>query len=129
MTENRKVLVVEDEEALGRLIGMYLEGEDFDALYASNGKEGLDEMRQHDPYAIITDFQMPVMNGYEFARQARAEGYRKPIFLISADFEHLKNKSPEKYPDADVVFNGYLTKPMNRDEFLQFVRSRLVTEA
>ena len=64
MDDNIKILVVDDEERIRRLIRMYLEREDYIVEEAENGKEALDKALNNDDNVILLDIMMPNLDGY-----------------------------------------------------------------
>jgi CheY-like chemotaxis protein len=68
-----KVLVVDDSESVKLLLNHYLCQYGYDALFASNGTEGLDMARIHKPDLIISDILMPVMDGFGFLKALRGD--------------------------------------------------------
>jgi CheY-like chemotaxis protein len=107
----RRVLIIDDDEATRRLLRLTLSFGDFDVQAASNGIEALDTIAADSIDAIVVDYQMPVMNGGTFTREARARGFDAPIIMLSA------------WPQARFVvgINTFLSKPFDPDELLQIV--------
>jgi CheY-like chemotaxis protein len=108
------VLIVDDDEATRRLIRLALSFGDFEIRTSPSAVDALDEVDQHDVDAILVDYQMPVMDGGAFVREARSRGVEAPIIMVSA------------WPQARYVAgaNGFVSKPFDPDELL-----RVVTEA
>jgi len=81
-----RVLVVEDDAALRKVIELRLTLEGFSVVVAEDGQQGLDELRRSQPEVAITDLMMPRVNGFGFCRGTRAtEGFeRLPIILLTA---------------------------------------------
>ena len=80
------VLLVDDEPHIPMVVGRKLESAGFRVVTAGDGEEGLAVAEESKPDLIITDLQMPFMNGIEFAMALRASGAfnRVPIILLSA---------------------------------------------
>ena len=70
---NKKILVVDDEERIRRLIRMYLERDDFIVEEAENGKQALEMALENDYDAILLDIMMPEMDGIEVCEELRKE--------------------------------------------------------
>ena len=77
-----KVLVVDDSESIRLLLNHYLCQYGYDALFASNGTEGLDMARIHKPDFIISDILMPVMDGFSFLKALREDADIRHIPFI-----------------------------------------------
>ena len=100
----RKVYVVEDDTELRHTIGEALEAQGYAVVSAANGTEALEALRRDDarPCLILLDLMMPVMDGYEFRKEQRADPALAgiPVVVISA---HARNGF-----DADM----FLPKPV-----------------
>lgn len=83
------ILLVDDDPAVRELLLELLALGDFDAVAVANGAEALTYLRTSRPDLLITDIDMPVMNGLELIRQVRADGDTTPIIAISGDAAHL----------------------------------------
>jgi len=113
-----KVLLVEDEEKLARLLKSAI-GDSFYSFHlASNGEEGLEMFKTTSPDIIITDISMPRMDGLEMSRKIRELDAAVPIIILSAFSE------TDKFLNAiDVGVVKYLIKPFDPDELLEYISS------
>lgn len=103
-----KILLVEDEVIARETVRDILELSDHKVLEAGNGEEALHHYRQSRPDLIITDLQMPVMDGAAIIRNIRQNDPRIRIIVISADTETGRTKTAE-----ELGIDGYLRKPVN----------------
>jgi CheY-like chemotaxis protein len=117
----RTILLVDDSEIVRKRLGQILEEEGYNVLQAADGMQGVESAIQHEPDLIITDIDMPVMNGVEAIRSIRLQlGFSIPIIAISAH--------PAEYMKTLALKNGftaYLSKPFNLDQ-LRNLLSELV---
>lgn len=82
------ILILEDDEALRRLMKLMLEREGFRVLDAIHGQQGLDLIADQGlPDIALVDLMMPVMNGDEFIRAVKAKGWQLPAVFVSASPE------------------------------------------
>src|SRR5699024_2191711 len=86
MDTSAKILVVDDEERIRRLIRMYLEREDFLIEEADNGKDALDMALENDYDVILLDIMMPEMDGIEVCEELRKEK-KTPVIMLTAKGE------------------------------------------
>ncbi|MPZ48748.1 MAG: response regulator [Dehalococcoidia bacterium] len=109
-----RVLVVDDDPALLRLVSMMLRLEGVSVETADGGALGLELIQRDSPDLVILDINMPEMDGRQVFQAARASGYTAPILVCSA-FEALRI-SRELGADAA------LDKPFEPDHLVEIVR-------
>ena len=114
-----RVLVVDDEIGIVRLIQVNLERQGYQVETAGNGAEALAKIRRERPNLLVLDVMMPEMNGFELLTNIRSDPALAdlPVIMLTA-----------KAQDAD-VFKGYqlqadmyLTKPFNPSELIAFAK-------
>jgi CheY-like chemotaxis protein len=109
------VLVVDDDPDLVEVILLVLRGAGYAARSAANGKQALEAVKARKPALILLDMLMPVMDGWQFARELRAGwGQEVPVVAVTAA-EHAQARSDE-IGAAEV-----LPKPFDLDELLRVV--------
>lgn len=119
MSENRKVLVVDDEPQITRVLRHSLTAHRYDVRTAADGISGLDTFHDWHPDLIISDLQMPEMNGIEFCGEIRKIS-SVPIIVLS-----VKGDERTKVEALDAGADDYVTKPFGIDELLARVRAAL----
>jgi two-component system response regulator ArlR len=113
-----KVLVVEDDGAISRVLQLELEHEGYEVESARDGLEGLEKALK-EPDLVILDLMLPRMDGLEVCRRIRAKS-RVPIIMLTA-----KDRVPDRVSGLDLGADDYLTKPFATEELLARVRARL----
>lgn len=115
-----KILVVEDDKELNRTVCSYLENNGYTALGALGAEEAFDRMYENTFDLIISDIMMPDIDGYEFAREVRAQNSEIPILFMTArdDFE-------SKRKGFKIGIDDYMVKPVVLDEMLLRVEALL----
>lgn len=118
LEERPRALVVEDERAIARLVGLTLERLDFEVEIAPDGLDALERIHRRAPDLILLDVMLPYVDGFDILRRVRT------LYGDSVRVIMLTSKSE----DED-VFNGYragadayLNKPFNPLELTTFVR-------
>lgn len=115
----KKILAVDDEKHIVRLVQANLERVGYEVVTASDGKEALQKVKEENPDLVVLDVMMPYMDGFEVLQNLRRNPSTRdiPVIMLTA-----------KAQDAD-VFRGwqsgvdmYLTKPFNPMELLTFVK-------
>ncbi len=115
----RKILAVDDEKHIVRLVQVNLERAGYEVVTANDGKEALQKVQDENPDLVVLDVMMPYMDGFEVLQNLRRNPATRdiPVIMLTA-----------KAQDAD-VFKGwqsgvdcYLTKPFNPMELLSFVK-------
>ncbi len=112
------IIYVEDEPEVRAQIALFLRRRVKVLFEASNGEEGLKLIQEHDPDVVITDLEMPVMNGIDMIKKIR-EYYngQKPIIVITGymDDEHHTD-----------LADAYLYKPINMHKLAEVIEELLV---
>jgi two-component system, OmpR family, KDP operon response regulator KdpE len=119
MSEPKKVLVVDDEPQITRVLRHSLSAHRYDVRTAADGISALDTFRDWHPDLIITDLQMPEMDGIEFCREIRKVS-TLPIIILS-----VKGEEKTKVQALDAGADDYVMKPFGIDELLARVRAAL----
>ncbi len=112
-----KILLVEDSPFFRRLVKKYLEAEGYDVMVAENGQDGLAQLASRDFDLVISDIQMPVMDGMAFIKNLRAGSRQKDIPAIALT---ALNNEKDRTSAKDAGFDHYELK-MNRDQLLSTV--------
>jgi two-component system, OmpR family, KDP operon response regulator KdpE len=119
MNESPRILVVDDEPQIGRVLRRSLSARGYEVQVAINGEEALIVFNTWSPDLVITDLSMPSMGGIEFCRRIRAIS-RVPIIVLS-----VKGEERTKVEALDNGADDYVTKPFGIDELLARVRATL----
>lgn len=114
-----RILIVDDEPQILRMLRTSLMSCGYDVVTASNGMEGFDAFEKHHPDLIITDMSMPVMDGLALTEEVRRRS-RVPVIVLS-----VRATEPVKVNALDAGADDYVTKPFNIPELLARVRAQL----
>ncbi len=82
--EAARILVVDDDPALARMMRIALRANGFAVRLAANGEQALERIAEETADAILLDLQMPVMDGRAFFRELRARSIETPVIVVSA---------------------------------------------
>jgi two-component system response regulator ArlR len=113
-----KVLIVEDDAQISRVLRLELEHEGYAVDTASDGLSGLEKALK-EPDLVILDLMLPKMDGLEVCSRVRAKS-SVPIIMLTA-----KDRIPDRVNGLDLGADDYLTKPFSIEELLARVRARL----
>ena len=114
-----KVLVVDDEPPIRKLLRMGLSTQGYEILEAENGKVALDLLTEN-PALIILDLGLPDIQGHELLRMIRARNESVPIVVLSS-----RGDEAGKVQALDLGADDYLTKPFGMEELLARMRAAL----
>jgi len=119
---SKKILIVEDESDLVKLLKYNLEKEGFKVTYATDGSIALAEARRDPPDVIILDLMLPGLDGLEVCRQLRrSEKFaRTPILILSA-----RGEEADRVVGLELGADDYVTKPFSTREMIARVRALL----
>ena len=112
-----KILVVEDEKDLNRVITKHLKKNNYSVDSCFDGEEALDYISYGEYDLIITDIMMPNVDGYEFIDKLRANKNDTPVIMLTA-----KDTLEDKIMGLDSGTDDYIVKPFEFDELLARIR-------
>ncbi len=116
---SKTILTVDDSRMMREMLLMVLKGAGFNVIQAEDGQAGLEALPEANPHVIITDINMPRLDGYGFIEGVRRdERFRAtPIIVLSTE------SSPEKKGRARTAgATGWIVKPFNESSLLDVVR-------
>lgn len=117
-----RILVIEDDDASRQLVTYLLEAAGHDVLAAENGAIGLAMALAESPDIVLCDLQMPVMNGYEVARNLRASHQWRVVPLVAVTAFSMPG---DREKALEVGFNEHLSKPITPETFVQQIEAFL----
>lgn len=112
-----RILIVDDEERMRKLIGAYLKKEGYEIIEAGDGAEALKIFNIENLHLIILDIMMPVMDGYTVCREIRKTSSIPIIFLTA------KGEDEDKLLGFELGTDHYVTKPFNIKLLIAKVKS------
>jgi DNA-binding response OmpR family regulator len=119
MAAREKILLIEDEEDIVRLLEFRFRQEGYEVHSAPNGVEGLRILQQEHPHLVVLDVMMPRMNGWETCKRIR-EYSDVPIIMLTA----LAHET-DKVRGLELGADDYVTKPFSLAEVIARVRAAL----
>jgi two-component system, OmpR family, KDP operon response regulator KdpE len=119
MSEPRRILIVDDESQITRVLRTSLSSQGYDIRAANDGDTALEIMKDWTPDLVITDLSMPNMDGLELCRRLRA-ATQIPIIVLS-----VRGEERTKVQALDAGADDYVTKPFGIEELLARVRANL----
>lgn len=115
-----KILIVEDNYNLRKMIDIYLKQNNFETYLASNGLEALDILDKNVIDLIVCDIMMPKMNGFELIEEIRSFYTDLPIIIVTA-----KESKEDKIAGFKLGTDDYMTKPIDLEEMLMRINALL----
>jgi two-component system KDP operon response regulator KdpE len=110
-------LIIDDEVQIRRLLRVALEGENYQVHEAENGQQGLIEIANHKPAAILLDLGLPDLGGLEVLKRLR-EWSEAPVVVLT-----VRDDVQEKVAALDAGADDYVTKPFSMPELLARLRA------
>ena len=122
MVESLKVLVVDDEEPLRKILALRFEQEGFDVVTAGNGADAVKLAEEERPHAVVLDIIMPGMHGFEVVKQIRRiPSLSKTVVIITSAKSYKADIDAAKKLGAD----DYCVKPTDFDDLVSRIRKHL----
>lgn len=118
----QKVLIIEDERQIARVIELELSHEGYDVHIEYDGLSGLRNVAAYAPDIILLDLMLPGLDGMEVCRKVR-EFSAVPILMLTA-----RDETVDKVTGLDTGANDYVTKPFAMEELLARIRALLRTK-
>jgi DNA-binding response OmpR family regulator len=115
-----RVLVIEDDRDIARLVELALEQHGFEVRCAHDGLSGLTATQEFDPAGVILDIMLPKMDGVGVLKRLRETGNRVPVIMLTA-----RDTTSDKVHSLDLGADDYLTKPFDVEELLARLRALL----
>lgn len=120
MTKSIKILIVEDDYHLARLVSIQVNAIPASADIIENGWKALDQVMSHHYDLIILDLMLPGLNGLEICRKIRQVNKSLPILMLTA-----KSEEQDKIDGFNIGADDYLTKPFSNGELLARIKALL----
>lgn len=115
----KRILVVDDERQITRMLRASLQANGYIVDVAANGREALTSFAENQPDMLVTDLAMPEMDGLELTRAIRLRS-NTPILVLS-----VRSTDEMKVAALDAGADDYITKPFSMPEFLARIRAQL----
>ncbi|MBN1984925.1 MAG: response regulator [Prolixibacteraceae bacterium] len=119
MNENDKILIIDDELQIRRLLEITLSASGYKIIMSVNGKDGLVDAATYNPSLIILDLGLPDIDGQVILKKLR-EWFNKPIIILS-----VRDSEEDIITALDNGANDYLTKPFRTGELLARIRAAI----
>ena len=118
----KSIVVADDDPDILSIVSMSLETQGYEVHKASNGREAVDQVREHRPDLIILDMMMPVMSGYEAITELKADETTRNIPIVGLS---AKAMATDMERATDVGVDGYITKPFRIAQVLSVIEGYL----
>lgn len=120
MKPGTRILVVEDDESIARLVELELEHRNFSVRCAYDGLSGLEEVDRFRPEAVVLDIMLPKMDGVGLLNRVRQNGNRVPVIMLTA-----RDATLDKVHSLNHGADDYLTKPFDIEELTARIEALL----
>ncbi len=117
-----KIMVVDDCSITRKLLGHYLMSKGYEVAFAENGLDALEKIGKEGINLILTDLNMPYMDGMEFVKTLKADPSRAhiPVLMVTTEKD-----AAEKEKALKIGANGYLVKPVTSELIAQSIKNIL----
>jgi DNA-binding response OmpR family regulator len=120
MKAGTRILIVEDDRAIVRLVQLELEHRGLRVRCAYDGPSGLEAVADFDPAAVVLDIMLPRMDGVGMLKKLRQKGNGVPVIMLTA-----RDTAADKVHSLDLGADDYLTKPFDTEELMARLRALL----
>ncbi|MCL2361180.1 MAG: response regulator transcription factor [Defluviitaleaceae bacterium] len=116
---NLKILVVDDDKHIAKLISLYMHKEGFETMEVYNGREAVDVFPAYAPFLVLLDLMLPGLNGYDVCKEIRKIS-SVPIIMLTA-----KGETFDKVRGLELGADDYIVKPFDPRELTARVKAVL----
>lgn len=120
MFKTKKIVLAEDEAALGLIIKESLETRNFEVILCSNGEHALKAYKTEQPDILVLDVMMPIKDGFTLAKEIRTQDSHIPILFLTA-----KSQTSDVIEGFSIGGNDYLKKPFSMEELIVRINNLL----
>lgn len=120
MNSIAKILLAEDEPALGQIVAESLESQGFDVVFCQDGKQALEAYYKEQPQLMVLDVMMPKLDGFSLAKEVRMQDPNIPILFLTA-----KSQTKDVVEGFSIGGNDYLKKPFSIEELIVRIKNLL----
>ena len=124
MENNKRILLVEDDQNFGIVLREFLTLNDFDVTLAKNGMEGFEKFKKDNFDLCILDVMMPYKDGYTLAKEIREKNKEVPLIFLTA-----KSMKEDVLKGYKVGADDYLNKPFDSDVLLMKIKAIILRKA
>ena len=117
--ENKKILIVDDDENICELLRLYLQKDGFNTVVANNGEKAITLVQIEKPDLVLLDIMMPVLDGWQVCREIRKSS-DVPIIMLTA-----KSETFDKVLGLELGADDYVTKPFDSKEVVARIKAVL----
>jgi two-component system alkaline phosphatase synthesis response regulator PhoP len=118
----KKIMVIDDEPYIARVIKFKLEQEGYTVYSANDGVSGLEKIKQEKPDLVLLDVMMPGLSGYEVCQKIKSDNSlaQTPVVILTA-----KGQERDREQGLSVGASDYITKPFSPNRLLELVRTMI----
>jgi two-component system, cell cycle response regulator DivK len=124
--KRHRLLVVDDNAILLRLLGALLDNAGYEVRRAASAENALEVLKEFEPHLILLDIQLPGMDGLQLTARLRADPFTRDIAVVAMTSYSLEHN--ERTARA-AGCNGYLVKPVDLQALPEVIRGHLRTQA
>ena len=123
MSEQKLILVVDDDPDLVEAVSMKLEAKNYRVAKAYDGVEAMDRIKEEKPDLVILDVMMPRKNGWDVCDEIKNDDALKeiPVVLLTAVADSVKTTSYTHHNGKTTLADDYIPKPIDLDELMEIV--------
>lgn len=118
--DTQRIVLIEDEEKIGKMITAYLEKEGYRVDWYQNGKKGWEALDASEPDLIVLDLMLPEISGQEICARLRAKGSIVPIIMLTA-----MGEVTDRVAGLELGADDYLVKPFSLRELMARIQAIL----
>ena len=124
MSDNKLILVVDDDPDLVEAITMKLEASDYEVAAAYDGEEALEKIKENKPALVVLDVMMPKKNGWDVCDEIKNDDDLKDItvVMLTAVADSVKTSNYTHHDGKTTLADDYIPKPIDLDKLMEIIK-------
>ncbi|MBF0457073.1 MAG: response regulator [Nitrospirae bacterium] len=117
-----KIMIVDDDKTTRKILGLYLKGKGHEPVFAENGIDAIEKLASNEVALIMTDLNMPYMDGIELTRQLKSNPSFQsiPILMLTTENDDVERKKA-----VNAGIDAYMIKPVTADSVSAMIKQMI----
>ncbi|MBF0553404.1 MAG: response regulator [Nitrospirae bacterium] len=118
-----RIMIVDDDKTTRKILGLYLKGKGHVPVFAENGLDAIEKLASNEVDLILTDLNMPYMDGIELTKTLKNDPAFQsiPVLMLTTETDDAERKKA-----SDAGINAYMVKPVSADSVSKMIKEMII---